>query len=194
MWTLGNLDRKYGRTSEGNLRVFVCFNSGFVCMGFAACLQVQSSSAISPTRWLCDCRLSSMYSIFFMSCLREDEEARIASESMVEKLPPRRCRSAGSGRSGGMSDDDGRTSEGNLRVLAASILVSSGLYPWSEIWRSRRRRDGWLSASYIQRQQRRTPSKLAGRQSSTGQVGTATAAGPRRGSSIGWCSRRGVAV
>ncbi|KAJ7842643.1 hypothetical protein B0H14DRAFT_3139863 [Mycena olivaceomarginata] len=102
-----------------------------------------------------------------------------------------------------MSDDDGRTSEGNLRVLAASILVS---YVWvlrlvhklsalqREIWRSRRRRDGWLSASYIQRQQRRTPSKLAGRQSSTGQVGTATAAGPRRGSSIGWCSRRGVAV
>ncbi|KAJ7938764.1 hypothetical protein B0H13DRAFT_1941504 [Mycena leptocephala] len=64
----------------------------------------------------------------------------------------------------------------------------------SVIWRSRRRRNGWLSPSYIQRRRCRTPSKLAGCQSSTRQVGTATAAGPRRGSSIGWCSRRGVVV
>ncbi|KAJ7920964.1 hypothetical protein B0H13DRAFT_1985923 [Mycena leptocephala] len=64
----------------------------------------------------------------------------------------------------------------------------------SAIWRSWRQRNRWLSPSYIQRRQHRTPSKLAGRQSSTGQVGTATEAGPRRGSSIGWCSRRGVAV
>ena len=93
MRTSGNLDWKYGRTSEGNLRVFVCFDSGFVCMGFAACLQVQSASVVSTPPPCMLPRLANRVAVPFFSPpawlnipMERNLEIAEAEERMAESL------------------------------------------------------------------------------------------------------------